>query len=285
MKKLFFILLIFFIYHPIAIADTTSIYSSSANDTRTTATPGASWATVRSSSHGTLYLTETESDRIVGANLYLGEYYITRAYIEFDTSSIPGTVTAAVLYIYGYSDDDDTVIAQQGTQSTPPTTEEFDHFSGVYFGESGAWSTSGYNAITFNPTGIAAINTSGATKLVLRNKSKDYDNVAPTTSAWNGGYFADYTGTDHDPYLYITYTPDTFSISGTLKTIEGGSGAAINYIITETSDGSVFAYGTSAGDGTYSETTPDGTTEYDVSIISTTYGIVNIADRVVGKVD
>ena len=72
-----------------------------------------------------------------------------------------------------------------------------------------SWSTSGYNDLTLNATGLGNINKTGRTWLMTCS-ANDQATSAP---AWSGtkqtdlqAYYAEQTGTSQDPKLAITYT-------------------------------------------------------------------------------
>jgi len=73
-----------------------------------------------------------------------------------------------------------------------------------------AWTTSAYNDMVLNATGIAAVAVSGVTKYGLRDALYDVANVAPTWSSVQNTTInvntADQTGTANDPKLVITYS-------------------------------------------------------------------------------
>jgi len=75
-----------------------------------------------------------------------------------------------------------------------------------------SWSTSAYNAISLNSSGLSAISKTGITKLSVQT-GHDINNSAPTWSSGNSNlvyfYFSEATGTSSDPYIEITYTIET----------------------------------------------------------------------------
>lgn len=82
-----------------------------------------------------------------------------------------------------------------------------------------------------------------------------------------GTSIADGSGNSHTGTLSGTAAwAGSMIITGTLKERESGDGSAEHYLITKVSDGSVLAAGAAAADGTFSVNTPDGTTEYHLTM-------------------
>jgi len=139
-------------------------------------------------------------------------YQPIRAFFYFDTSNLPddATVTGATLKIYGYSEADASVSAQEGTQASTLTTADFDACNPTPTtggGEYGhvSWATGQYNSIVFNATGESNINKTGITKICCRNYERDYlDSEGPHQS--QGCYFSEQADTTYDPKLEIDYT-------------------------------------------------------------------------------
>ena len=75
----------------------------------------------------------------------------------------------------------------------------------------------------------ATASASGKTQLGIRNGNKDIDNSAPTDGTiYIAIQSSDYTGTDHDPYLSVTYEATTGPTH--LKKLNGIASANIKKI-------------------------------------------------------
>lgn len=140
---------------------------------------------------------------------------LSRGIFLSDTSALAGiTPTAAVLHIYVDSLADDLGLSLDVVDVTPDSNTAIIVTDYAQFGTTllGTISVSSltpnaYNAITLNPTGLAAIATSGITKLGLR-LSADRTNTPPT---WGSGSTTSVTfltaeiASGFRPYLEVTY--------------------------------------------------------------------------------
>ncbi len=169
---------------------------------------GATWPNAHGKTDG--YATVTGDYLNTIAAYYFSGFYIWRAFFMFDTDGITYTPSSCKLHIHGATDvyNRDGVSVQQGTQGDTLVNADFDAFSGSYFDYIAAWNQLEYNVFTFNPTGVAAINKTGLTKLCVREYVHDYLNATPG-AAWQrlNMYFSDNTGIDKDPYLEIGGRP------------------------------------------------------------------------------
>lgn len=145
---------------------------------------------------------------------------IARAVITFDTSSLTSSasISSAVLSGFGefngggLSGDNDWYIAG----STPATNfnfaaSDYAQCQTTSFGKitNASFSTTAYNDVTLNASGVSNISKTGISKFSLQ-LGADLNNTAPT---WSSGAFmeldvssADHTGTSQDPKLVVTYT-------------------------------------------------------------------------------
>lgn len=157
-------------------------------------------------------------------NLQSGlDYYIARAFLTFDTSSIPdgATVTSAKLKVRPYStwdSDNDgkdfiTVIQSNQQSATLLSVEDYNDCGSLNSPTEGidaserkditSISTSTYLTFTFNATGTAWISKTGYTKLCMReghdvlDEQPDSDNYVR--------FYAQENGTSTAPYLEIVY--------------------------------------------------------------------------------
>ena len=135
-----------------------------------------------------------------------GEYWVYRAGLIFDTSTIPSdaAIISATLAIRGLTDssvnDFDLTVVNGSALSNPMALADYGGLlaataSGGII-SSTAWSLSAYNSITLNATGLGFITKAGTTKLALRS-SKDISVTAPTLGdaydEWIEGYGEDTT--------------------------------------------------------------------------------------------
>jgi len=144
------------------------------------------WATVRDAASGQSvgtsigYTTTTSHVQCKYTLVILGDdnVKILRYFLYFDTSSIGDTpISSARLWIYGQSAADAELSVQQGTQADILSVDDYDAFSGTEFGHTSGYAVNKWNEIVFNATGRDAINTSGITKLCLREYDHDYLDV------------------------------------------------------------------------------------------------------------
>jgi hypothetical protein len=147
-------------------------------------------------------------------------YYIDKAFLYYDTTPLPATVSilSASLYLYGRVDAsivDFNLTIQQGSGIYPsnyPDTDNNglavgDYDKSQYSGDGGhfdtsGWATSAYNVIPLNSTGIGYIVPEGITKLAIRS-SREISGTAP--SGYEYVTFDTY-GESYPPLLEITYS-------------------------------------------------------------------------------
>jgi len=151
--------------------------------------------------------------RDVGQIYYNPGYIVYRLGSAFDTSSLGAgvTITSATLSLYGWSDDSDTdfditivsgadladKLVDADYQDLLNDTTSFGSLSSASFVE-GAW-----NVITLNPTGLAAISKTGATRFGIRS-SRDISATTPTgfeEVQFEGAFVG-----NHPAQLSVTYT-------------------------------------------------------------------------------
>lgn len=152
-------------------------------------------------------------------------YMIHRSFFYFDISTYGNPLSGSIL-LYGTTNGASNVCIQQGTQAATLTTADYDAFSGDYWAKTTSWSTSGYNTLALDATGLAALQSvaGGTFKVCAREYEHDYSNAVPATEYANGVYYANQTGTTYDPYLLATFGP-----SG-VKTINGLTAASIKTV-------------------------------------------------------
>ncbi len=142
---------------------------------------------------------------------------IARAALLFDTSSIGSgsVILSAKLNLYvdskfdSFSQNID-IVASTPTTDIALLAADYGNFGTTVLGTIAISSlaTGAYNAITLNPTGLAAISKTGVTKLGLRI-SGDTSNTEPSwiSSGLSGVFIrsADTSGTASDPYLEVHF--------------------------------------------------------------------------------
>ena len=175
-------------------------------------------------------------------------YAIYRSFLQFDTSGISGTVSAATLKIYGYVNGNaDVIIVKSsafgsGYEGAALVKEDYDSIPGFtddqdmngnvtdYSSEITTWSTSGYNDITLNAQALTDMQNDDVFKIAIVNHDHDYKNQDPGINATNAGgmYFEFYTGTSTDPI--IDYTVAGYSHS--VNTLSSANIGEINTVAT-----------------------------------------------------
>ncbi len=145
-------------------------------------------------------------------NTYWGEYYIYRAFLYFDTSTIPSnaiikkaTLNINITEIQITSTNFD-IVVQNGQPNYPSDIlQESDFNMAYYSGNGGAGNTSkgiGYLNIELNEDGISWINKGGITKLCLRS-NRDINGIKPVNSEYI--FFVSCRNEEDIPTLDIEY--------------------------------------------------------------------------------
>ena len=185
-------------------ADESVIYGS-ADDGMVSASRSV-YSTVHAASSGTV---NTAASSINVQNETLEdptEYQITRAVVFFDTAELDGMlIEAATLSLRGdFKTGTDTFHAVDYSGAKPPVATSYNRTN---FGTTSrgsitiaAWSTSGYNAIELSSE---IINAGGWTAIGLRLASEIGQTAGTARVSFRS---ADYSGTDSDPKLTITYS-------------------------------------------------------------------------------
>lgn len=191
----------------------------------------ASWDTAHDATTG-LGRTATASALVVGTGKTTTSYYLYRAFLPFDTSSIPddATIISATLNVYPYAkknednDGDDFVTVVQTSQASTTTLsqEDFDQAGSTDNPTEGIDTserkditsvTAGtYFTFNLNSTGRDWISKTDVTKLGLREGhdviDSSFTSSSTTASQYNYLYTrsSEYSSTTYDPYLAVTYT-------------------------------------------------------------------------------
>lgn len=213
--------------------DADTVYSTTADGyvsiTEARNSAALAWDAVHDAATGASVVTNGSSS-VCGLDFsYVDPVYafiLYRSFFYFSISSITGTLLSASVNLYGASYDESPVCVQQGTQADTLGTGDFDSFSGSSWGNSGAWSTAGYNTIDLNSAGLSAVSSaSGSTlKVCAREYEYDYSDTVPNTDYRAGCYYADNSGTSNDPYLLLVTGP------GGVKSLNGLSAALIKTV-------------------------------------------------------
>lgn len=231
--------------YPITIDPDTTFTTSSSDGNLSAGT--TNWATTRDATTGTI--NNTGFAIALWVRRITGNYYVYRPCLYYDTSGLSGfTVTSANLSLY-MTDKWNQVSAAWTLQITngqptyphdPMVAGDYNqtHYSGV----GGTYAYADLPAannrfyVSFNGTGLSWINTSGTTKLMLREKEHDSDNVTPTVDGINGIQFAAYEyGASWRPQLNVTYTAGSVGIVATAASNVAYTSARLNSSLT--SDG------------------------------------------------
>ncbi len=211
--------------YPFTVPATLTAYPDASAETNTfdgnihNATQDTSWATLRGVS-GT---------SMVDDNAYCYDSYsssatsnqwkwISRSELLFDTSPIGSGkyLASAVFSIYGdtyYGANGSSslvVVSSNPASNTGVSLADFDNFGTTSFGSlaHSSFNATGYNDITLNASGLAAIAVSGITKLGTRG---NYDVTGDTPPNWSASttygvrYCSSDMGAGYKPKLVVTY--------------------------------------------------------------------------------
>lgn len=149
-------------------------------------------------------------------------YYLTRYFLKFDTSFVgSAAISSAILYamnsIANTDPSSDEVCLVSSTAQDTLALSDFDLLGSTLqsddrFSYNTMDASEAYRSFSLNTAGISNIAKNGTSKFALREYQHDCLNTAPTAGYPGVGagitYFfnSTYTGTDHDPYLSVTYT-------------------------------------------------------------------------------
>lgn len=209
-------------------ADTTETFYPSPDAAATTidgvvsrlTVSGESWASLQGGNGTTQNSTNTSMDALLTSDSTSNEYtLIQRPILLFDTSSLPDTATitsaALKLYVQSVSDEfTDSIVAVASSPASNTALAASDYQTMGSTALSSAVSllsltTSAYNSLALNATGISAISLSGITKLGVRLE-RDRANSEPTWHSVGTDRVtftsADDSGTSQSPYLEVTYS-------------------------------------------------------------------------------
>jgi len=167
---------------------------------------------VYSTAHATAtYSYDTTYILAIGQNLSGGSYRVYRAFLKFNTSTIPlgATITAASLKLYGDADNSATdfyVRLQKWTGDTPIDLGDYNQFDGQNY-DDGAFNTANFQIGQFNTITISDFNLitkAGYTKICVRS-SRDITETPPTGDEYIQAYAYE-EGLNYCPQLVVTWT-------------------------------------------------------------------------------
>jgi hypothetical protein len=190
----------------------------------------ATWSVVRGAAAGTSATTNGTNGAVANCFYSKGQIYIYRSFYYFDTTSMGSgqSVSLATFSLRGVTNGQSNASVQQGTQSATLVKEDFDLFTGSYFGKTTSWVTNGYNDMSLDTSGKTYINNSSDVRMCIREYDHDYmDSSSGSSSYANNAYYAN-NGSNY-PKLYIEYAA---SASSHIKT-----GIGINQANIKTGNG------------------------------------------------
>lgn len=193
---------------------TYTIFSNGANDGYIQSSNGT-YSTARAGSN--LSATSNTVDVYIG-QLEAGEFSCYEGFVNFTTSTVAGTISAATLSIYGQFDGSDTNFTVNARLSnyTASGLTTADWIAGASlsgqtllatFATSGGWSDAAYNVFSSEAAFITNIDQSGNTGIML-SSSRHQGNNAPGVGTFEyvGAYGGVQTGTTNDPRLVVEAT-------------------------------------------------------------------------------
>lgn len=161
--------------------------------------------------------TNTSAGWLEGATISNQYQVLQRGFFLFDTSSIPtsATIQSATLSLYGKDKASGLgttplhVVSGNPVSNTAIANGDFSRIGNTSFGNIAyaSFSISGYNDITLNASGIAAITKAGISKFATR-LGFDLDGSGPSWSSGADTYMVVYMADNgsNKPKLTVTYT-------------------------------------------------------------------------------
>ena len=181
--------------------DADTVYSSTADGH--VSYSNATFSTCHDNTTGTK--NDTNAASSLSCFYLMSNYSIIRVFRYYNLLNLSGTATDAAVYDYFFNKSGtiEECCVQQGTQSDTLVNDDYNNFSGSYWGK--ITSTDGqYNAISFNSSGLTAVNSSigvSVLKTCLRNYTGDYLNSPPAGMNTIAVYNSEDTNGSRDPYL------------------------------------------------------------------------------------
>jgi len=196
----------------------------------------STWDTAHDASTGTS--TQDTNAYSYASSMHWSSYEILRAFLPFDTSSLPddASITSANLKVYAFvtenedNDGDDWITVVQTTQASTSglVTGDFDQAGSINNPVEGvstsdrkditSITTGQYLTFPLNSFGKSWISNTGFTKLGLREGHDVIDSPIATSKRDNFIInTSEYSGTSRDPYLEVTYTSASTGGGSTLQ--------------------------------------------------------------------
>ena len=225
---------------PVYQAIVTPNINTTASDGQVTSNGYAVYATARGLVNAdNVYKVATTTN--VKHSFAAGQYWINRPVFYFDTSSLSGfAVTAGTLNIYNIGKDDgdsESIQIQEGMPTYPHDPLVAGDYDLTNYAGNGGTKTinsfvyNAYNVVTLSAGGLAMINTSGMTKLMIRTTG-DINNVAPAGKNTVSWYTAEQGGATI-PYLVLTYTATAPVVISVAASNVATNTARLNSTITD----------------------------------------------------
>ena len=190
----------------------------------------SSWAAARDiTSGGTPNANNSATGFPVASSRFSGRgggntYRVVRSFMWFDTSGITGAVSAATIKLYGYNQNNGSIIAVKSTAFGGDTGDslvagDIDAITGWTTGASAAgnvtnyssqitsgWNASGYNDLTGTSDLRSDMQNNNYVIICFMDYTYDYLNSAPTANQTKavGFYWNEQTSTSKDPYIEYT---------------------------------------------------------------------------------
>jgi hypothetical protein len=195
---------------------------------------GTSWDDVRGNTPSNTVSTAREGDAIFSAKL-AGRggtnWFVSRGFMTFDTSSISVTPSSATLKVYGYDNNAGDVIVLKSDYSSTLATSDFDNITNAatplgntdgsgagtfastsvveYSSEITTWNLEAFNDISLNSDALSDMVSLNDFKVCLINYDHDFLDIEPSGAVKNGFY----TSSDSGKEPYIDYTAGTAAVA------------------------------------------------------------------------
>lgn len=214
----------FKIYSLNAQGTTTSTFYAEAGDGVVRHHNSNDWQLSRGNSSGT-DPRPSNSDGYVHCSLNAGNYDIRRVYLPFDTSALPDsdiTIGTSSIFVYADSqvENDNSDVALIETWQNADNTLVAGDYSKLTLDSPPLMSDTiipfpefddGYEEFPLNSNGILNISATSTSGFGIREYNQCIASSAPTALNYARVYFSEYTGTNRDPYIEVSWastTPD-----------------------------------------------------------------------------
>ena len=205
---------------------------------------GSNQATARDVTTGTSIIQDASSTNAVqyfkSSGRGGGTFRYTRSFLQFDASSITGTVTAATLNVesHGSSNSGDLIVIASdafGGASSDLVNGDFDNvdFSTTYSSEITSWNTNGANnAITLNAAARSAISSNNSFICAIVDHDSDFQDTDSLSGSGNTTVGIDFSGTITLVVTLAGYANDVNGVtSANISKVNGVATADIDKII------------------------------------------------------